>query len=191
MRPRTGAGVAIEIAITIGDPPTSTPSPLPSVEPGIVPDVVGVGEGDAFKVLSQAGFEATSTYEPTPGVAAGIVVSTEPAPGIQLDAGSTVRLVVSGTSVALDGYLTELACSEPDMMPFGHTGPYVLPAGEAFVRGNVVGIRTTDELGQIGIPGDWQGVPTWEVTRDGAATAVIDGTTLEGIACRGSGIGGV
>ncbi len=180
----------ISVAITIGDPPRAELSPTPAIEPGIVPDVVGVGEGDAYKLLFQAGFEAKSTYEPTPGVAAGLVVSIDPDPGSALDPGSTVRLVVSGISLALDGYLTELACPSGDMIPFAHSGPVLQPAGDAYIRANVEGVRSTDKVVQFRFDQGEQPQGLWYVTRDGDVLAVIHVPTLEGVACRGSGIGG-
>ncbi|MEX0984854.1 MAG: PASTA domain-containing protein [Actinomycetota bacterium] len=182
------AGISVDI--TIGDPPRPELPPTPVIEPGIVPDVVGIGEGDAFKLLSLAGFEAESTYEPAPGVAAGLVVSMDPEPGSTLDPGSTVRLVVSGISLALDGYLTELACPSGDMIPFAHTGGVLQPAGDAYIRVNVEGVTSTDEVVQFRFDQGEQPMGLWYVIRDGDVLAVIHVPTLQGVACRGSGIGG-
>ena len=184
--------IGFSVAITIGDPAEPRPSPLPEVTPGIVPDVVGVNEGDAGKLLTQAGFESASEYVPTPGVAGGTVVSMDPPPGTALAPGSTVHLVVSGTTVAFDGYLTPLACSSEDMMPFAHTGGVDEPAGEAYIRVNTEGITPSDELIQVThVPGDGSGGGLWNLVREGNVLAVIDWRSLEGVACRGSGIAGV
>lgn len=181
------------VRIQIGELEPAEPSPLPSVEPGVVPEAIGVGEGDAIKALAQAGYEVRSEYVPTGGVTAGIVVSLDPSPGTALDPGSTVHLVVSGTTVALDGYLTDLACPAGDMMPFAHTGVAVLePAGESYIRVNVSGIQPSDAIVQVlAEPNDDVGRGIWNLERTGQVLAVIDWETLQGIACRGSGVGGV
>jgi hypothetical protein len=180
------------VRIQIGELEPVEPSSLPSVEPGVVPEVIGVGAGDAIKALTQAGYDVRSEYVPTDGVSAGIVVSSDPSPGTALDPGSTVHLVVSGTTVALDGYLADLACSAGDMMPFAHTGVVREPAGESYIRVNVSGIQPSDALVQVfAEPNDDVGRGIWNLERNGQVLAVIDWETLQGIACRGSGVGGV
>jgi hypothetical protein len=177
------------VDVQIGEPEVVEPSPLPESEPGIVPDVVGVGEGDAYKVLSGAGLEGVSTYEPTPDVAAGLVVAIDPPPGTQVPPGTVVQLIVSGTSTALDGYLAGLACAQENMMPFADQAGDE-PAGELYIRLNVEGIRQSDELERL-TGDDPVGYGLWEVIRGDDVVAVIDFESLDGIACRGSGIGGV
>ena len=180
--PQGQAGTSV--AFTIGDPPEHTEPPLPDVEVGVVPDLVGINAGDAGKLLWQAGLEEEVVTEPVPGVAGGLVVSTDPPAGTEVGEGTTVTLVVSGTTVALDGYLTPLACPMEDMMPFDEDfGDQ--PGGGLFIRLNVAGVDDTDEVIQASTDPN-----LWHVVRDDDVLAVIDYQTLEGVACRGSGIGG-
>lgn len=184
--------IGFSVVVTVGDPSESQPSPLPDVEIGVVPDLVGVGEGDATKLLARAGFDAVVTYEPVAGVAAGFVVSSDPEAGTLLDPGSVVALRVSGTDVPLDGYLAFLACSSEDMMPFAHEGDgYLLPAPPFYIIANLVGFQPDDELTRIRSDEGEPGAGIWEVRRGGDVIAVIHAPSLDGIACRGSGIGGV
>ncbi len=179
------------VAITIGHPSEPSESPLPSVEKGVVPDVIGLGVADAEKLLSQSGYETDTRYVPIPGTAAGIVDSVTPGPGTAAPAGSRVLLRISGTDVPLDGYLTQLACSDEDMMPFADEGGYQ-PAPPAYITVNVAGFLNSDELTQIRFDNSaFPGAGLWQASRDGDVIAVIAVPSLEGIACRGSGIGGV
>jgi PASTA domain-containing protein len=183
--------VGSSVVITIGHPSEPSPSPLPSVQEGVVPDVVGLGVADAEKLLSQAGYEATVVYTPYPGVAAGMVASMAPGPGPLGSPGVRITLHVSGTDVALDGYLSQLDCDESDMMPFEDKGGHDDPGGTLYITINVGGFERSDQLSQI--RSDDPASPDdglWQVSRDGAAIAVIAAPSLEGIACRGSGIGG-
>jgi len=184
---------AFFVRIQIGQQKVSEPSPLPAAESGVVPDLVGIGEGDAYKLLYQAGLEGESAYEPVPGVAAGLVVSVQPAPGTAVAAGSVVQLVVSGVSVPLDGYLTPLDCSTEDMMPFGHDGVVLEPAGEDYIRVNVEGVLESDNVVRPDQPNPFDDVNIglWHVIRSREVIAIVDYETLEGVACRSSGIGGV
>jgi hypothetical protein len=86
-----------------------------------------------------------------------------------------------------DGAADVLACSPDAQVVFG--GPWVLlqPAGEGFIRVNVRGLRTDDDLVHVG-PGTDSGL--WHVVRDGAVIAVVDYDTLDGVACAGTGIAG-
>jgi hypothetical protein len=180
------------VGITIGHPSEPSVSPLPSVEAGVVPDVVGLGEGDARKLLSQAGYETSVRYAPIPGVAAGIVDSMAPGPGTPASAGFGVLLRVSGTDVPLDGYLTQLNCSQADMMPFADDGARDLPTPPTYITVNLPGFQDGDELNQIRFDNsEFPGAGIWQASRDGEVIAVIAVPSLDGIACRGSGIGGV
>ncbi len=178
------------VAITIGHPSEPSVSPLPSIEEGVVPDVVGIGAGDAEKLLSQAGYETDIRYAPIPGVSAGIVDSMTPGAGTPATPGSTVVFRVSGTDVALDGYLSQLACSQSDMMPFEGRQMEVFANPEQVIRTVVDGIRSTDAVTEV--PFDQPG-GLWEIEREGDVVAVVADLRkppVEGIACRGSGIGG-
>jgi hypothetical protein len=165
------------------------------VQEGIVPDVVGIGAGDAEKLLTQAGYEASVRYAPIPGVAAGIVDAVEPAAGMPARPGTVVLLRVSGTDVPLDGYLTPLACSESNMMPFavsanwGPSAPF-----DDWVRTSVQGVQPDDAIGAIALDpakGDIQGLAVFRGSEELAVIAGSPDSGVEGIACRGSGIGGV
>jgi hypothetical protein len=191
--------VGYSVAVTIGHADEPEPSPLPPVTENVVPDLVGLGLGDAEKLLEQAGLQVRLVVRPIADVAAGLVASTDPAPGTRLDPGSVVELRVSGTHFPLDGYLTGLACSSEDMMPFGKIPDVIGGGDEALIRSNVVGLRDRDVLTRA------EGIAaTYQLSRDSRALAVIhvEGPidvqgesihlpTIEGIACRGSGIGGV
>ena len=181
------------IVITVGEPDVAEPSPLPDVEPGVVPDLVGIGEGDAFKLLYQAGLEGESAFAPVAGVANGLVASTDPAPGTRVDAGATVNLVVSGTTAFSEGTVSVLDCPYEDQMPFAHEGGALVPEGEAFIRANTIGIRDTDKVfkGEDAPAGAVSTDGWWVVDRSDEILAVVDYVSLQGVACRDSGIGGV
>ena len=73
-------------------------------------------------------------------------------------------------------------------------GPRILPGGSAHITGNVEGFVPGDVVEQMtrrasDSPGGWEG--TWQVSREGSVIAYLDFGSLRGIACRGSGIGGV
>lgn len=182
--------IGYSVAITVGRVPEPSVSPLPDVREGIVPDVVGLGSGDAEKLLDLAGFEPKIAYMPTANVAAGTVVATDPTAGTSGEKGMVVTLTVSGTDVPLDGYLTQLACSDADMMPFvSHAAAFGDP--ETTIRKSIEGILPTDRISQFRFDQGVQPMGLWEVERAGDVLAVVQLPSLEGIACRGSGIGGV
>jgi hypothetical protein len=167
---------------------------LPSVEEGVVPDVVGIGAGDAEKLLSQAGYETSIKYAPIPGVAAGIVDSMTPPAETTAAPGSIVLLRVSGTDVPLDGYLTPLACSQLDMMPFAvpaNWGPSV--SFDEWIHSSVPGVQPDDTIEVVALDPSSGDVLGRAVVRgrDELAFIVGNDTGVEGVACRGSGIGGV
>ncbi len=179
------------VAITMGHPSEPSASPLPSVDEGVVPDVVGIGAGDAEKLLLQAGYETDIRYAPIPSVAAGIVDSISPEAGTPAPVGSLLLLRASGTQTPFDGYLTPLACSQDDMMPFEGRQMEVFGDPEVVIRTVVDGIRSTDVMKRIIF--DQQG-SYWEIERQGDVVAVVAiplQSPVEGIGCRGSGIGGV
>ncbi len=77
------------------------------------------------------------------------------------------------------------------MMPFADEGGYQ-PAPPAYITVNVAGFLNSDELTQIRFDNSaFPGAGLWQASRDGDVIAVIAVPSLEGIACRGSGIGGV
>jgi hypothetical protein len=88
----------------------------------------------------------------------------------------------------------ELSCPAEDRIAFAAPGgPRILPGGSAYIRGNLEGFRQDDVIEQMTKDPDgdteWSGV--WQVVREGSVVAAIDFSSLGGVACRGSGIGGV
>jgi len=88
-----------------------------------------------------------------------------------------------------------LDCPEVDRVAFPALGgPRIQPGGSAYVRGNLAGFLRQDVIEQMtkrdgGDAGGWEG--TWQVTREGSVVATVEFPRLRGVACRGSGIGGV
>jgi hypothetical protein len=87
-----------------------------------------------------------------------------------------------------------LGCPTDDMVEFSTPdGPRILPGGSAYIRGNMAGFQQTDVIEQMtrepGGTTEWDG--TWQVVRDGSVIAAVEFGSLRGVACRGSGIGGV
>ncbi len=89
----------------------------------------------------------------------------------------------------------ELGCAVEDQVEFSTPdGPRLLPGGSAYITGNMEGFVQGDVVEQMtryegAGPGGWDGV--WQVVRDGSIVATVDFGSLGGVACRGSGIGGV
>jgi len=180
--------------ITVGEPEVASPSPLPEIEPGIVPDLNGVGEGDAYKLLDQAGLAGASTVAPVADVANGLVASTDPPAGTRVDAGTVVTLRVSGTTAFGEGVVSALDCPSEDQMPFALD--IEIPPGTSTFHV----LTTTQEVGSK--PGDvfaareeqnatGDTVVVWHVVRADLTIAILADDPLEGVACRGSGFGGV
>jgi hypothetical protein len=91
-----------------------------------------------------------------------------------------------------DDTTSALSCPDKDQMPF--PGPDKVQAdavSEAYIRSVVPGILSGDELSAAWVDSPWNNVLAYKVQRDGETLAFIGATTLQGIACRGSGIGGV
>jgi hypothetical protein len=65
--------------------------------------------------------------------------------------------------------------------------------GEAFIRANTIGIRDTDKVfkGEDAPAGAASTDGWWVVDRSDEILAVVDYVSLQGVACRDSGIGGV
>ena len=63
--------------------------------PRTVPTVIGLSVAEASSQLGAAGFAVTEASEPSSDVEEGVVIRTDPAAGTELDAGSTVTIVVS------------------------------------------------------------------------------------------------
>ncbi len=61
-----------------------------------LPDVAGLTAAQATAKLKAAGFKPASETQPSTTVASGRVISTDPAAGTEVQAGSTVTVIVSG-----------------------------------------------------------------------------------------------
>ena len=86
----------------------------------------------------------------------------------------------------------QLACPAQDHEGFNHNGGSLLPGADLFIRANVRGISRRDAVVQVTWPdgpGSWNG--TWAVYREGALAAFVQYEGLSGVACKGTGIGGV
>jgi len=80
-----------------GGPPPVPPPPGrgPTVGRVTVPGLRGLAVGDALDWLGRIGLRSQRTNEVSNEVAVGAVIRTDPAPGIMLDRGAPVRVVVS------------------------------------------------------------------------------------------------
>jgi serine/threonine-protein kinase len=76
-------GARVTIAVSTG--PGSSP----------LPDVAGLTAAQATAKLKEAGFEPTTEKQPSSTVASGRVISTNPSPGTEAQAGSSVTILVS------------------------------------------------------------------------------------------------
>lgn len=85
-----------------------------------------------------------------------------------------------------------LACPPDQRIRFQHSGAVITPGGSAFITGNVEGLTLHDAVAQVtwsGGSNSWSGM--WAVYRDGSLVALIRFDGLSGVACAGSGVGGV
>jgi len=98
-----------------------------------------------------------------------------------------------GLSPSVTTPASMLGCSPGEGIAFSHEGPSLMPAGEAFIRANVVGVLPSDAVDRLeavtGVLKPRSG--PWIIERDGSIVAWVDYETLSGVACRGSGIEGV
>jgi beta-lactam-binding protein with PASTA domain/predicted Ser/Thr protein kinase len=85
--PTGGSKVAkhSRVSIAVSSGPGSSP----------LPDVVGAKSAQALRTLQVAGFRPTAQPEPSATVATGVVISTDPSPGTEVQAGSPVAVAVS------------------------------------------------------------------------------------------------
>ncbi len=152
-----------------------------------VPDLIGLGDQGALESLFDRGLHPLVAYREVGSVENWHVATQEPAAGSLVDPKTEVRLVIATPRItplpagAEDG----LTCPASDRVAFGGPRTVILPAGEAFVRGNTGGIERSDQVVQASAGSD-----LWHVVRDGAVIAVVDYRTLDGVACAGSGVGG-
>lgn len=87
-----------------------------------------------------------------------------------------------------------LSCPSEDQIAFeAPTGPRITPGGSAYIRGNLEGIGLGDVVEQMTLASQretqWDG--RWQVVRDNSVIAVVQFPKLDGVACRGSRVGGV
>ena len=85
-------------AALVGVPEASFTRPNPSVVRGVnenVPDVRGMEFDASADRLGDFGFGAHLAGEVVSAIARGLVVDTDPAPGDEVDAGSSVGLILS------------------------------------------------------------------------------------------------
>jgi PASTA domain len=167
-------------------PPSPSAGESPSGAPVTVPDVVGMTDQQAMAALSDVGLSWIVAFRAADGEL-WHVVEMDPPAGSAIASGLEVRLVVATEITPLPrGAEDALACPAVDRVAFGGPHAVVLPAGEAWVRGNTGGIEKTDEV----VPATSNGSSAlWHVIRDGAVIAVVDDGTLDGVACAGSGVG--
>jgi hypothetical protein len=87
-----------------------------------------------------------------------------------------------------------LSCPSRDQAAFpAPKGLRLTPGGSAYIRGNLSGILRDDVIEQMTSTypqtTPWDG--EWRIVRDGSVIAAVNFPRLNGVACRGSGIGGV
>jgi hypothetical protein len=162
-----------------GSLPHCSPDPLFRVPPGIPITV---------EVLTATEVFVTRTTTPFYGGRDGFGASVR-WPGGKGD--FTVAFDVVGEPASRQ---IVLDCPTEDRVPSSTPdGPRILPGGSAYIRGNMAGFLQTDVIEQMtrepGGATEWDG--TWQVVRDGSVIAAVEFGSLRGVACRGSGIGGV
>ena len=80
---KVASGTAVDLVVSKGEAPTN------------VPDVTGDTQTAAKRALEDAGYVVNVTEESSETVPAGIVISQDPAAGVQAAKGSTVTISVS------------------------------------------------------------------------------------------------
>jgi PASTA domain len=73
----------------------STPSPVPTAAPVVVPDVLGDTQEEARAALEALGLTVTITTEPADGQVGGVVVTQDPAAGLSVVPGAAVTIGVT------------------------------------------------------------------------------------------------
>jgi PASTA domain len=156
-----------------------------------VPDVIGMDEQEAFGTLNDLGLlPASANYREVSGVDRWHVASQDPPAGGSVTRDTVVEVVIATEITPLpEGAAAALDCPASEHVPFGGPRIRILPGGSAYIVGNVGGIELSDDVVQATSGArEWEGV--WHVVRDGNVVAVVDFGTLDGEACRGSGVGG-
>jgi len=150
-----------------------------------MPNTIGLGDQGAISTLTQLGFDVQPLYRDVPGDE-WKVVSTDPAPGTVVDAGSTVTLTIVSRVTPLPAGATDaLDCPPGAFVSFGSPHMVVTPGGSAYIM-NTSGIGKFDNVVSV----DPNGEGLWHVVRNGSVIAVVDYQTLDGVACAGSGVAG-
>jgi hypothetical protein len=155
-------------------------------------DAVRVPAGTPIRVIaaSATNMRATRTVAPLyPGPEA-VMIEAEWPDG---DAIFRVQLDVVVTDASPTD--VKLGCAAAGQVKFpAPEGPRVLPAGAAYIVGNLPGARLGDVVEQMtrrhggGVSG-LEG--TWQIVQNGVVIARVEYPELNGVACRGSGMAGV
>lgn len=87
-----------------------------------------------------------------------------------------------------------LSCPSEEQIAFeAPRGLRITPGGSAYIRGNLEGVGLGDVVEQMTLASQretqWDG--TWQVVRHNAVIGVVHFPRLDGVACSGSGVGGV
>lgn len=162
-----------------GSLPSCSPDPLFRVPPGIPITV---------EVLTATEVFVTRTTTPFYGGRDGFGASVRWPSG---KGDFTVAFDVVGEPASRQ---IVLDCPTEDRVPFSTPdGPRILPGGSTYIRGNMPGFLQRDVVEQMTRSNaggsEWDGV--WQVVRNGSVIAAVEFGTLGGVACRGSGVGGV
>ena len=160
-----------------------------------VPDVVSLGDQPAFLSLYEDGLTTSAMFSEVEGVDQWRVASMDPPPGTAVTRETVVHIVVATNITPLPDVATgdryvDWGCAIDERIPFGGPHLRILPAGSAYVVGNLGGSRDGDN---VFLAQSIQGDPPsdiWHWVRGGKVIAVVDYGTLDGVACAGSGVAG-
>ena len=130
--------------VTIGDLAALRASLEPGIGQVAVPDVVGQTEADANTAITGAGLVAAKTEAADDTILPGIVISQNPAGGVQVADGSAVNIVVSTgpdvtTVVVPDVSGKTAADAQTDLETAGFTVAIEEQASDAVEAGHVIG----------------------------------------------------
>ena len=82
------------------------------------------------------------------------------------------------------------SCDSSEEVPIVPPKVFVIPSGEAFVRGNLSGVLRSDTVERAGYLEGRNDEGPWRIVRDGEVVAQVDFPSLEGIVCRDADING-
>jgi beta-lactam-binding protein with PASTA domain/predicted Ser/Thr protein kinase len=135
-----------------------------------VPDVVGLSQDEAQRVLTDAGFQVTTDQDRDDDVEEGVVLRQQPAAASQLEEGKTVTIVVNSSAPRVEvpdvvgeqeadatRMLTDLdlkaqVVPQTSDAPNGEVLDQSPPAGEAVPRGSVVRLTVSSGAGTGEVP---------------------------------------